>query len=176
MPSKGASLNAVQRSANVASHGTNAVADAEASAGMRSRPSSRNGDHVFVSNVLPCALRGQRERELYKFPVAAISSIRIRLHLDPCVCAHCRLCSYHIHPAHPGARFKISECVGAHGSKPGSGWERFHARINDMADSFFYRLGYWVATHTRRTLFISLVLVIACCQGFANFRIEADGE
>ena len=62
------------------------------------------------------------------------------------------------------------------GSKPGSVWERLHARINESADNFFYGLGYWVATNTKRTLFISLVLVIACCQGFANFRIEADGK
>lgn len=53
---------------------------------------------------------------------------------------------------------------------------RLHGRINDVADNFFYRLGYWVATHTKRTLFISLALVIACCSGFTNFRIEADGE
>ncbi|CAN0007994.1 unnamed protein product, partial [Ectocarpus sp. 12 AP-2014] len=58
----------------------------------------------------------------------------------------------------------------------GSAWSRLHGRINEVADHFFYRLGYWVATHPKRTLLISLVFVIACCFGFANFRIEADGE
>ncbi|CAM9501356.1 unnamed protein product, partial [Hapterophycus canaliculatus] len=41
---------------------------------------------------------------------------------------------------------------------------------------FFYRLGFWVATHAKRTLLISIVLVILCCFGFANFEIENDGE
>ncbi len=45
-----------------------------------------------------------------------------------------------------------------------------------MAENFFYRLGYWVATHPKRTLFISTVLVIACCFGFANFTAESDSE
>ena len=45
-----------------------------------------------------------------------------------------------------------------------------------MADNFFYRLGYWVATHPKRTLLISIVLVIACCFGFANFVVEGDGK
>ncbi|CAM9415157.1 unnamed protein product, partial [Ectocarpus sp. 8 AP-2014] len=58
----------------------------------------------------------------------------------------------------------------------GSAWSTFHARVNEAADNFFYRLGYWVATHPKRTLLISLVFVIACCFGFANFRIEGDGE
>ncbi|CAM9459401.1 unnamed protein product [Scytosiphon promiscuus] len=62
------------------------------------------------------------------------------------------------------------------GSKTGSTWSRFHSRINAVADDFFYRLGFWVANHAKRTLLISLVFVIACCFGFANFRIEADGE
>ncbi|CAM9359667.1 unnamed protein product, partial [Ectocarpus fasciculatus] len=57
-----------------------------------------------------------------------------------------------------------------------SAWSRFLGRINGVADNFFYRLGYRVATHPKRTLLISLVFVIACCFGFANFRIEADGE
>ena len=91
-------------------------------------------------------------------------------------------CSRFTHAVHPlEARFQPSSTcgthdVGGHGSKPGSAWERFHARINDTADSFFYCLGYWVATHPKRTLFVSVVLVIACCFGFANFRIEADCE
>ncbi|CAM9198844.1 unnamed protein product, partial [Ectocarpus sp. 12 AP-2014] len=63
----------------------------------------------------------------------------------------------------------------ADGSK-GSVWSRFHARVNEVADSFFYRLGHWVATHPKRTLLISVVFVIACCFGFANFRIESKGE
>ncbi|CAM9899558.1 unnamed protein product, partial [Ectocarpus sp. 12 AP-2014] len=58
----------------------------------------------------------------------------------------------------------------------GSTWSRIHARVNEAADNFFYRLGYWVATRPKRTLLISLVFVIACCFGFANFRIEGDGE
>lgn len=62
------------------------------------------------------------------------------------------------------------------GSKHGSAWSRFHARINESADNFFYRLGGWVAHHPRRTLFVSIALVVACCFGFANFRIENDGE
>ncbi|CAM9850692.1 unnamed protein product, partial [Ectocarpus sp. 12 AP-2014] len=57
-----------------------------------------------------------------------------------------------------------------------SAWSRFHGRINKVADKFFYRLGYWVAMHPKRTLLISLVFVMACCFGFANFRVEADGE
>ncbi|CAM9613684.1 unnamed protein product [Ectocarpus sp. 12 AP-2014] len=58
----------------------------------------------------------------------------------------------------------------------GSAWSRIHPRVNEAADNFFYHLGYWVATHPKRTLLISLVFVIACCFGFANFRIEGDGE
>ncbi|CAN0008284.1 unnamed protein product [Ectocarpus sp. 12 AP-2014] len=58
----------------------------------------------------------------------------------------------------------------------GSSWSRFHGRINEVADNFFYRLGYRVATNPKRTLLISLVFVVACCFGFANFTIEADGE
>ncbi|CAM9260832.1 unnamed protein product [Ectocarpus sp. 13 AM-2016] len=61
-------------------------------------------------------------------------------------------------------------------SKGSSAWSRFHGRINEVADNFFYRLGYWVATHPKWTLLISLVFVIACCFGFANFRIEGDEE
>ncbi|CAN0008265.1 unnamed protein product, partial [Ectocarpus sp. 12 AP-2014] len=57
-----------------------------------------------------------------------------------------------------------------------SAWSRLHGRINEVADNFFYRLGYWVATHPKRTLLMSLVFVIACCFGFANFKIEADSE
>ena len=51
-----------------------------------------------------------------------------------------------------------------------------HGKINHVADNFFYRLGYWVATHPKATLAISLSLVIACCFGFANFEVESDGE
>eukprot|EP00752_Nemacystus_decipiens_P008590 g7670.t1 len=65
---------------------------------------------------------------------------------------------------------------GVDGSKHGSAWSRFHARINESADNFFYRLGRWVATYPKRTLFVCVVLVIACCFGFANFRLENDGE
>ncbi|CBJ26537.1 conserved unknown protein [Ectocarpus siliculosus] len=67
-----------------------------------------------------------------------------------------------------------AQASNADGSKGSSAWPRFHDRINEVADNFFYRLGYWVATHPKRTLLISLVLVIACCFGFANFRIEGD--
>lgn len=45
-----------------------------------------------------------------------------------------------------------------------------------MADNFFYRLGFWVATRPKRTLLVSVVLVIACCFGFVNFKLEADGK
>ena len=62
------------------------------------------------------------------------------------------------------------------GSKQGYAWSRCHGRINRVADNFFYRLGLWVASHPKLTLFTSLVLVIACCFGFANFRVESDGE
>eukprot|EP00903_Cladosiphon_okamuranus_P015713 g14505.t1 len=65
---------------------------------------------------------------------------------------------------------------GADGSKHGNAWSRFHARINERADNFFYRLGRGVAFRPKRTLFISIVLVVACCFGFANFRVENDGE
>ena len=51
-----------------------------------------------------------------------------------------------------------------------------HGKINHVADNFFYRLGYWVATHPKATLTISLLLVVACCFGFANFVVESDGE
>ncbi|CAM9366798.1 unnamed protein product, partial [Ectocarpus sp. 8 AP-2014] len=58
----------------------------------------------------------------------------------------------------------------------GSSWSRFHGKINEVADNFFYRLGYRVATNPKRTLLISFAFVAACCFGFANFTIEADGE
>ncbi|CAN0410468.1 unnamed protein product [Ectocarpus sp. 8 AP-2014] len=78
-------------------------------------------------------------------------------------------------PDGPSATAGGARASNADGSK-GSAWSRFHGRINKVADNFFYRLGYWVATHPKRTLLISLVFVIACCFGFANFRVEADGE
>lgn len=43
-------------------------------------------------------------------------------------------------------------------------------------DNFFYRLGYGVARNTKRTLLVSLILVVACSFGFANFKIETEGE
>lgn len=55
-------------------------------------------------------------------------------------------------------------------------WWNIHDKVNEAADSFFYSLGYWVATHTKLTLFISLLSVIVCCFGFANFELETDGE
>eukprot|EP00904_Undaria_pinnatifida_P008203 jgi/Undpi1/4512/HiC_scaffold_18.g07866.m1 len=58
----------------------------------------------------------------------------------------------------------------------GSRTSRFHGRINDAADAFFYRLGYWVAHHAKLTVFISIGLIIACCFGFVNFEIETAGE
>lgn len=61
-------------------------------------------------------------------------------------------------------------------SKRASWWTRFHGKANEVADHFFYRLGYWVAGHPKRTLLISVVLVIACCFGFANFENETGGE
>ena len=64
----------------------------------------------------------------------------------------------------------------AGGSKQGSWWARHHHRWNEAADNLFYRLGYWVAKHTRLTLLISAMLVGACCIGFINFEIESDGE
>lgn len=60
--------------------------------------------------------------------------------------------------------------------KGGNCWSRVHGKINHVADNFFYRLGYWVATHPKATLTISLALVIACCFGFANFEVESDGK
>ncbi|CAM9170392.1 unnamed protein product, partial [Ectocarpus sp. 8 AP-2014] len=69
-----------------------------------------------------------------------------------------------------------AQASNADGRKGSSAWSRIHGRINDVADNFFYHLGHWVARHPKRTLLISLVFVIACCFGFANFRIEADGE
>lgn len=55
-------------------------------------------------------------------------------------------------------------------------WLRFHSSITHAVDGFYYRLGYWVANHTRVTLSISLVLVILCCFGFGNFTVESDSE
>lgn len=54
-------------------------------------------------------------------------------------------------------------------------WSRFHAGINGVADNFFYRLGFWVANHTKTTLLISFVFVVLCCFGFANFTVEYEG-
>lgn len=59
--------------------------------------------------------------------------------------------------------------------KRGSWWPRLHAKANKAADNVFYRLGYWVAGHPKRTLLISLVLVVLCCFGFVNFE-ESDGD
>eukprot|EP00903_Cladosiphon_okamuranus_P022061 g20288.t1 len=70
-----------------------------------------------------------------------------------------------------------ADSEGVHdGSPAGSGWERFHARVNEKADNFFYRLGYGVATRPKLTLLVSVVLVVACCFGFTNFRVEDDSE
>lgn len=60
--------------------------------------------------------------------------------------------------------------------KRGSWWTKVHGKANRVADNFFYRLGYWVAGHPKRTLSISLALVVACCFGFANFEIRNGGE
>ena len=61
-------------------------------------------------------------------------------------------------------------------SKRGAWWQRLHSKANGAADHFFYRLGYWVATHPKLTLLISLLLVIACCFGFARFEVDNSGE
>lgn len=62
------------------------------------------------------------------------------------------------------------------GGSKGGAWLRFHSTVNHAVDNFYYRLGYWVATHSRVTIGISLLLVILCCFGFANFTVESDGE
>ncbi|CAM9472608.1 unnamed protein product [Ascophyllum nodosum] len=69
----------------------------------------------------------------------------------------------------------MAAAVNNGGSKQGSWWARHHHRWNEAADNLFYRLGYWVAKHTRLTLLISAMLVGACCIGFINFEIESDG-
>lgn len=56
------------------------------------------------------------------------------------------------------------------------GWPWLHAKANDVADNFFYKLGYRVARHPKLTLLISLVLVLVCCWGFKNFEYVTDGE
>lgn len=43
-------------------------------------------------------------------------------------------------------------------------------------DSFYYRLGYWVAGHTKATLATSLILVVLCCMGFTSFTTTTDGR
>lgn len=58
----------------------------------------------------------------------------------------------------------------------GGSWVRFHAKLNHVVDNFYYRLGFWVARHTKATLAISLLFVIICSFGFMNFTIETDGE
>lgn len=60
--------------------------------------------------------------------------------------------------------------------KQGSCWSRCHRKINRVWDDFFYRLGYWVATHPKLTLFTALLFVVACTFGFANFEAESDGK
>lgn len=57
-----------------------------------------------------------------------------------------------------------------------SSWLRFHSRVNDAIDDFYHRLGYWVATHTKATLAISLAMVLFCCAGFLNFTLETYCE
>ena len=57
-----------------------------------------------------------------------------------------------------------------------SAWARFHAKINHAADGFCYRLGYWVAKHAKLTVLASILFVILCSAGFANFSTEASGE
>lgn len=66
--------------------------------------------------------------------------------------------------------------AGPTSTKGGSRWSRFHGRINEKADAFFYRLGYWVSNNAKLTLAISVVLIVACCFGFANFEIVTAGE
>ena len=61
-------------------------------------------------------------------------------------------------------------------TRKASVWTRLHAEINHTADMFFYRLGSWVAAHTRLTVLGSTVFVIVCCVGFLNFSTEANGE
>ncbi len=80
-------------------------------------------------------------------------------------------------PPAPAARISYpGGGTGTASEKRGSAWSRLHRKINDAADNFFYRLGCWVATHPKRTLLVSVALVIACCFGFANFVFANDGE
>lgn len=55
-----------------------------------------------------------------------------------------------------------------------SWWSRLNGRMNETADNFFYRLGYWVARHSKLTLLICFILVAACCSGFVNFEFVTD--
>ena len=66
--------------------------------------------------------------------------------------------------------------AGSAATDGGSRWPRFHGRINNSADAFFYRLGYWVSKHAKLTLAISVVSIIGCCFGFANFEVVTSGE
>ncbi|CBJ26534.1 conserved unknown protein [Ectocarpus siliculosus] len=76
----------------------------------------------------------------------------------------------------PNGASSTGDAQASNAGLKGSSWSRFHGRINEVANNFFYRLGYRVATNPKRTLLISLAFVVACCFGFANFTIEADGE
>ena len=75
------------------------------------------------------------------------------------------------------ARCKQKQTAAAAGAPAkASAWARFHAKINHAADGFYYRLGYWVAKHTKLTVLASIVFVILCSAGFANFSTETSGE
>ncbi|CAM9225730.1 unnamed protein product, partial [Choristocarpus tenellus] len=49
------------------------------------------------------------------------------------------------------------------------------SKLEAGSEDFFYRLGVWVATHSFTTLAVSMVLVILCMLGFANFTVESAG-
>ncbi|CAN0054017.1 unnamed protein product, partial [Choristocarpus tenellus] len=48
--------------------------------------------------------------------------------------------------------------------------------LEEDSEHFFYRLGVWVSTNSCKTLTVSIFLVILCMFGFANFRVESEGE
>lgn len=58
----------------------------------------------------------------------------------------------------------------------GNRWARFHRTVNQAADDFYYRLGFWVASNPKKTLAAGTLFVILCCFGLVRFRIETDGE
>eukprot|EP00752_Nemacystus_decipiens_P003669 g3381.t1 len=57
-----------------------------------------------------------------------------------------------------------------------SSWRRIHAAANRAVDERFYQLGYWVATHPKLSLLLSLAFVVLCSIGFVNFKIVTDGS